>query len=102
MDMNEFMRRIVNSHSSYKFLGAEKGKWIDSNDKKINISDMNYDYISNSMKYLEKSMHGFKYGTFLAGMDYDSSEWDEMVQLAIKAAVDKLEELKQALPEDYE
>lgn len=97
MTTKEFQDLIVNSMSSYKFLGADDGYWLGANEN-ICISDMDDGYRKNCINYLNKHRENIELGYFLEGVDkseYNMADYDELVRHACEALERKIKELSQ-------
>ncbi len=99
MTKEKFSEIIVNSRSSYKFLGAEQGYWLgveeDGTEKTYSISEMRKDYRVNCINYLNRQKENIERGYFLQGVDFDKADYDELVQLGCDAMKQKIWELSQ-------
>lgn len=98
MTEKNFRDIIVNSNSSYRFLGAEEGCWlgVDEYGKECeyNIAEMPQDYKDNCIKYLSKHEENIKRGFFLEGVNFKKEEYEDLVQLGCAAMKQKIWELK--------
>lgn len=97
MTEEKFREIIVNSKSSYRFLGAEDGYWlgVDENGKDIEypISEMSMDYKDNCIRYLNKQKENIERGFFLKGVNFQKVDYIELVRLGCEAMKRKIDEL---------
>ena len=101
MDKDTFCRIILESKSSYKFLGAPDGFWISggSVEKNFQIDEMSKKYKKNCIEYLEKHREGIGHGTFLGGIDLKKlklteSDIEDLYKFATEAVDEKIKQLK--------
>ena len=97
MTKEKFSEIIVNSKSSFKFLGAEQGYWLgtdeDGMEETYSISEMTKKHKENCINYLKKQKENIVRGFFLEGVDIDKSDYEELVQLGCDAMKQKIREL---------
>ena len=101
MDKDTFCRIMIESKSSYKFLGAPDGFWISGGgvEKISQIDEMSEKHKKNCIEYLEKHREGIGYGTFLEGIDVKKlklteSDIEDLYKFAIEAVDEKIKQLK--------
>lgn len=97
MTKEEFREIIVNSKCSYKFLGAEEGCWLgtdeEGRDKEYWIPKMSKEYKENCIRYLKKHKENIEMGFFLDGVYYKDKDYKELVRLGCEAMKEKIQEL---------
>lgn len=95
MTKDELHELLLESLSSYKFIAAPEGFWIDGDDNLLEISRMDYNHRKNSKAYLEKRMENIRRGDAFSGADIDMTEEEYPVlkQYTIELAEQKLKEL---------
>lgn len=89
MTKERFREIIVNSESSFRFLGAEDGYWLGA-DREYSISEMPKEYKDNCIKYLHKYEETIKAGSFLQGVKYNKEDYKELVRLGCEAMKQKI------------
>lgn len=103
MDKNTFCNIMLNSKSSFKFLGAPDGSWLgvtdDGIEKMYSFDEMSEKYKENCIKYLEKHGEGIEYGTFLEGIDVKKlklteSDIEDLYKFATEAVGEKINQLR--------
>lgn len=103
MDKNTFYEIMLESKSSFKFLGAPDGSWLgvtdDGIEKMYSFDEMSEKYKENCIKYLEKHREGIEYGTFLEGIDVKKlklteSDIEDLYKFATEAVGEKINQLR--------
>ena len=85
--------------SSYPFLAAPKGTWIDGNDEELLLQEMKPQRIRNCYKYLLKQKADIKRGCFFeAPTSFSEAEYDHIIATVMNLYEKKLSELMNELP----
>lgn len=92
--MDEFDVRELLEKTSYPFLAAYENEWINSEGKVLSFDDMSKKYLKNCYKYLLVRKEEIKNGSFLQGVKYDKSQYQNIVDITNELFERKVSELK--------
>lgn len=95
--MEEYEVRELLEKTNFPFLAAYHNEWINADRKRISFDEMGKSYLKNCYKMLQKQRYSIEHGFFLAGVEYDKEQYDEIVDITNRLYNDKMEEIKNYL-----
>ncbi len=95
--MEEYEVRELLEKTNFPFLAAYHNEWIDAERKRMSFDEMGKSYLKNCYKMLQKQKYNIERGFFLDGVEYDKTQYDEIVDTTNRLYNDKMEEIKKSL-----
>lgn len=95
--MDELEVRDILRDSSFPYLAAFEGEWIDADRRTLSFDEMGREHLQSCLKMLKKQKYTIEHGFFLEGVDFDEEKYEDIVEITKKLYCKKVEELKEYL-----
>ncbi len=95
--MDELTLRSILGEKGFPYLTAYEKEWIDADGKTKSFDEMGKTYLENCYKMLERQKRTIERGLFLEGVEFEESQYDDIVEMAKELYDNKMKELRDYL-----